>query len=65
VPIVTHYGKDGAEAKVCLLSDYTDQQAEKNGINDLLEQNGSQIRFRMDYIKNVLKQNISSEFLGL
>ncbi|MCR4652238.1 MAG: CapA family protein [Eubacterium sp.] len=65
VPIVTDYGEGGTNAKVCLLSGYTEQQASANGMNTLLAESGSKERFTLEYIRGVLEKNISSEFLKM
>lgn len=65
VPIVTHYGEGGTDVKVCLFSEYTEEQAASNGMNTLLKENGSTEMFTLKYIRSILEKNISKEFLKI
>lgn len=58
IPIVTHYGHGYSDVHIIKFSDYTPELAKNHGVNQYS-------RMSYDYITEVLKRNISEEFLVL
>lgn len=58
IPIVTHYDGNYSNVRIYPLSQYTPELAAAHGVNSMSV-------FGYDYIFNVLKKNISSEYLVL
>ncbi|MEG0484810.1 MAG: CapA family protein, partial [Oscillospiraceae bacterium] len=58
-PVVTHYDANYKNVREYLYKDYTDELAQKHGVNV------NYPSFSREYISGLLKANISSEFLNL
>lgn len=58
IPIVTHYGPNYSDIELYKLSDYTPELAKSHGVR-------ANSKFSYDYIMEVLKKNISAEYLVL
>lgn len=58
IPIVTHYGPNYSDIELYKLSDYTPELAKSHGVR-------ANSKFSYDYIIEVLKMNISEEYLVL
>lgn len=58
IPIVTHYGANYSDIELYKLSDYTPELAKSHGVR-------ANSKFSYEYIIDVLKMNISEEYLVL
>lgn len=58
IPIVTHYGANYSDIELYKLSDYTPELAKNHGVR-------ANSKFSYEYIIDVLKMNISEEYLVL
>ncbi len=58
IPIVTHYDYNYNDVRIYKLSDYTPELADAHGVKQYS-------KFSYDYIFDVLKMNISDEFLAI
>ncbi|MCC6094709.1 MAG: CapA family protein [Eubacterium sp.] len=62
VPVMTDYGQDGTKVHAVLLKNYTDEEARAHGISGYIT-DGTE--FSMEYIQNVLQNNIDAQYLAL